>query len=241
MNGIEAFLPPHWINDEDGLLFINAVTGEKTDVHPLYRYHELRNQFIIEQAVPSETQHFTEDVNANIPNIDDIFSDQNKKEAFFDYHCQWSERDPTGKVKSYGLSIRFISNEKIMVKLDGIDAEWIYSSLLGPSGPLERCDLFIGAKVKVFGRHLTISSASLAAVQWIEKEADKIEKKTEDYRNRILSMGVTPCVKKMPPSTIRNITRSTRITGQRDLRVLRNSLSKLGEQLANLGFSHLLT
>eukprot|EP01037_Dinobryon_pediforme_P033624 gene33624-39142_t len=123
-----------------------------------------------------------------------------------------------------------------MVKLDGIDAEWIYSSLLGPSGPLERCDLFIGAKVKVFGRHLTISSASLAAVQWIEKEADKIEKKTEDYRNRILSMGVTPCVKKMPPSTIRNITRSTRITGQRDLRVLRNSLSKLGEQLANLGF-----
>lgn len=123
----------------------------------------------------------------------------------------------------------------------GIEAEWIYSALDGPSGPLEQSDLYIGAKINVFGRHLTISSANLSAIQWIEREANTIEKRVEDYRNRILSMGVTPCVKKIPPPVVRNITRSTRMKGQRDLRLLRNEFSKLGEQLANLGFSNLLS
>jgi hypothetical protein len=78
-------------------------------------------------------------------------------------------------------------------------------------------------------------------VQWIEKEAIKMERKIEDYRQRIESMGVTPCVRRAPPAPVRNISRGTRLQGQRDLKLLRGEMVRLGEQLASLGFAHLLT
>mmetsp|Transcript_34159 Transcript_34159/g.49646 ORF Transcript_34159/g.49646 Transcript_34159/m.49646 type:complete len:130 (+) Transcript_34159:349-738(+) len=127
-----------------------------------------------------------------------------------------------------------------MVKFDGIEAEWVYSNLQGPVGPIEQRDLYVGAKVTVFGRHLTISSASYSAIQWIDKETIKLEKTLEEYRNKIMSMGVTPCIKRNAPQTIRNISRSSKTQGQRDLKLLRNEMARLGEQLANLGFAHLL-
>lgn len=250
MEGLD-FLPPHWSLSDEGDLFINSVTGEKTEEHPLSRFHTMRSRYIVENITNGNgNSSFLESkpISSGGPSrplsrsgtIEDALNGSGKKD-FFDYHCQWSERDSNGKVSKYGLTIRYIEDSQILVKFDGINAEWVYSSLQGPSGPIEQCDLFIGAKVTVFGRHLTISSASSASVQWIEKEAIKMERKIEDYRQRIESMGVTPCVRRAPPAPVRNISRGTRLQGQRDLKLLRGEMVRLGEQLASLGFAHLLT
>jgi hypothetical protein len=153
----------------------------------------------------------------------------------YDYHCQWSERDIFGKVTLYGLTIRFLENGDTLLKFDGIDGEWTFTSLKGPYGCLEMYDLYIGAKINVFGRHLTISSANAAACHWIQSEQARLEKQQDEFRKKIELLGEVPCVKKKLTNTIRHITRNEKTAGQTNLRQILKDNARLGEQLANLG------
>ena len=127
MDGIEIFLPPHWIVDycDGGDMFLNSVTGEKTTEHPFSRYNNLLlKQRTTEREGPSEQgpSDFTliakEEFN-EIGGSIGIPPNHERKVSNFDYHCQWSERDATGRVNNFGLTIRYVNHEKIMVKFDG--------------------------------------------------------------------------------------------------------------------------
>jgi hypothetical protein len=159
------------------------------------------------------------------------------KGAKYDYHCQWSERDIFGKVTLYGLTIRFLDNGDTLLKFDGINGEWTFTALKGPYGVLEMQDLFIGARVNVFGRHLTISSANAAACNWIQSEQARLEKEQEEFRRKIESLGEVPCIRKKTISTIRDITRNAKTAGQTNLRQILKDNARLGDQLASLGLA----
>lgn len=158
---------------------------------------------------------------------------------FYEFHCQWTERDLFGKVNLYGITLRFYDEQqKTVIRFDGLVGEWVYSVLQGPYGPLEHIDFFIGAKITVFGRHLTISSASGSSIRWIERERKRLEKQQEAFREKILAVGKVPCVKGKQVDIVRHITRgSETVPGHTDLRKLLMFNARLGAQLASLGLS----
>jgi hypothetical protein len=157
---------------------------------------------------------------------------------YYEYHCQWNERDLFGKVNLYGLSLRFYEEGggRTLIKFDGLVGEWVFSTLQGNYGPIDQHDLYIGAKITVFGRHLTISSASGSAMRWIEKEKRRLEKHQDYFREKIATVGKVPCVKGKDATCIRHITRD-KPPGQVDLRRLQLDTARLGEQIASLGLS----
>lgn len=161
---------------------------------------------------------------------------------YYEFHCQWSERDLFGKVNLYGLTLRFyVEQQRTLIKFDGLVGEWVYSVIKGPYGPMEHMDFFIGARVNVFGRHLTISSASGSAIRWIEKERKRLEKQQEYFREKIMAVGQVPCIKGKDATIVRHITRATdNLPGHTDLRKLLQCNARLGSQLAALGLSEQL-
>lgn len=199
-----------------------------------------------EQTAGSESFIPLSDENGNVLTGDqtgDVMSELNLPTGkFFEYHCQWSERDLFGKVNLYGLTLRFYAEQqRTLIKFDGLVGEWVYSAIKGPYGPMEQMDFFIGAKVNVFGRHLTISSASGSAIRWIEKERKRLEKQQERFREKITAVGQVPCIKGKDTSIVRHITRGADILpGHTDLRKLLLCNARLGAQLAALGLSEQL-
>ena len=157
--------------------------------------------------------------------------------VYYDYHCQWNERDVFGNVSLFGLTIRYLENGTTMIRFDGIEGEWTYSALKGPYGCLEMHDLYVGAKINLFGRHLTISACNSAATKWIGKERKRLEKQQAEFRRKIESIGAIPCVKKKEANTVRNITRDEKTVAQCNIRLLLRENARLGEQLANLGLT----
>ena len=219
---IEAYsqlLPPNWCkvkkSEEGEFEYFNEVTEEVTDVKPFLRYMELMDSK--QQEAASSSSEIKEEEMGSIDGSEvNLETDQQKGTSpsskgnntkYLEYHCQWSERESSGKTNVYGLVIRLFEDHKTMIKFDGIDGEWVFTSLEGPYGALTHLDLFIGAKVSVFGRHLTISSASHSAQEFIEKEAKKLQKRADVFREKIMSVGSNPCVKADPPAIIRTITR----------------------------------
>jgi hypothetical protein len=198
---------------------------------------------------PQSTVDFMPDSRHSSPNINEFFGTRteplfpdlvNTKECFYDYHCQWTERDIHGDVSMYGLTIRYQKNGTTMIKFDGIDATWTYTALKGPYGCLEMHDLFIGAQITLFGRHLTISAANSAACKWISKEKKRLEKQQEEFRRKIESIGEIPCVRRKDTSNVKNITRVGKLDEQTNLRLLLKENARLGEQLAKLGLAQRL-
>lgn len=182
----------------------------------------------------------------NVSSKEDIIGDQDAVSElelpsgkFYEYHCQWSERDLFGKVNLYGLIFRYYEeSHKTLIKFDGLVGEWVYSAIQGPYGPLEHIDFFIGAKIKVFGRQVTISSASGSAVRWIEAQRKKLERQQERFREKIMAIGQVPCVRPKQKEVVRHITRGEGTgaePGHTDLRKLLQLNAKLGEQLVSLG------
>lgn len=179
---------------------------------------------------PTLNETFGMRTNANFP---DFFENA----INYDYHCQWNERDVFGNVSLFGLTIRYLENGTTMIRFDGIEGEWTYSALKGPYGCLEMHDLFVGAKINLFGRHLTISACNSAASKWIDKERKRLEKQQEEFRRKIESIGATPVVKKREAQTIRHITRDAKTVAQANLRLLLKENARLGEQVASLGLA----
>jgi hypothetical protein len=157
---------------------------------------------------------------------------------FYEYYCQWSERDLFGKVSLYGLTFRYYEeSRKTLIRFVGLVGEWVYSAIQGPYGPLEHIDFFIGAKIKVFGRQVTISSASASAIKWIEAQKKKLEKQQDRFREKIMAVGQVPCIKARQAEIVRHITRGEGNVpaGHTDLRKMLQANAKLGEQLVSLG------
>jgi hypothetical protein len=199
------------------------------------------NPMSTDHTSKDETNHKGE-TNLSLPPVVDHHSEmlKRKKIPFVDFKCLWKETSLMGEINCYGLTIRFFEDQQTMVRIDGIDGQWLFSALEGPHGPLTRYDLFIGAKVTVFGRHLTISSANASVCHWIEVEARKLEKRIAWLQSKIEEGGDTPCVRREPPKTIRHIQRSAQPEGHSNLRKLCIDKSKLQNQLCDMGLGHLL-
>lgn len=166
---------------------------------------------------------------------------QHKVNKYNDFHCHWKELGLFGDTNSYGLTIRYnIEDGSSIIKFDGVDAKWYMNALEGAYGPVERWDLFIGAKVKIFGRHLTITSANASVCHWNDVQAKKLQKKQEWLRQKIESVGAVPIVRRQVPVCIKHIVRASKAEGRTDLRRLFNENTKLYEQLVKLGLGHVL-
>ena len=133
-----------------------------------------------------------------------------------------------------------IDDGSSIVKFDGVDAKWYMNVLEGPYGSIERWDLFIGAKVRIFGRHLSITSANASVCHWNDVQAKKLMKKQEWLRQKIESVGAVPIVRRQVPVCIKNIVRASKAEGRTDLRRLFNENAKLYEQLTKLGLAYTL-
>ena len=158
-----------------------------------------------------------------------------KQQFFSDFRCIWKELGLFGDTKAYGLVIRYFEDGQTIIKFDGLDGKWHYSQLEGQYGPIERYDLFIGARVKVFGRHLTVSATSASTCHWIDIEGKKLQKHQEWLQAKIESVGAVPLVRRQPPTAIKHIVRASKSAGNTDLRRLANENARLSEQIANLG------
>lgn len=112
-----------------------------------------------------------------------------RPKSFADFRCYWKEVGLFGKVNSYTVLIRYYQDCSVDVKFNGIDGIWQYSHLEGPYGVLDRLDMFIGAKINLFGRHLTISSASASLCHEIELEGKRLLKRQDFLRSKIESVA----------------------------------------------------
>jgi hypothetical protein len=92
---------------------------------------------------------------------------------------------------------------------------------------VDRYDLFIGSQVKVFGRHLSITSTNGSTCEWIEKEGRKLHARIEKLQDKVHSIGAVPVVLKPPPSVVRALTRSATKPGSVNLRKLNNDILRL--------------
>jgi len=160
------------------------------------------------------------------------------KVSFTDFRCEWREAGLMGDTNSYGLRIRYFEDQRTMVKLDGVDGEWLLTTLDGPYGPVNKFDLFVGAKVRIFGRHLTITSASASVCHDITVRAKKMEKMIKVMQTRVESVGAVPIIRRAVPTAVRHIVRSAKAEGHENLRKLLIDCTKLAEQLCDLGLSH---
>lgn len=167
---------------------------------------------------------------------------QPSAQELLEYHCQWKERSLFGLVSVYGLTLRYnLADGTTSVRFDGVvDSEWTFTALKGSHGAIEPHDLTIGAKVEVFGRHLSISSANSAAVRWIEREAKRLTKLQAKFRRKIVSVGQKPIIREPEQEVIRHVGRDEKKAGGVNLRKMLAETAKLGEQLAQLGLADLI-
>ena len=227
--------PPPWTREfvNGRYIYINDETKEETDLHPMQRvsdnmlftvtdndgfYNEGENQYPVfgEQAeTPSSL----------------------KGNRFPEFRCDWKELGLFGDRQCFGLTIQLSVPEFLtMVKFDGVDASFEFTVLDGPYGPVGRHDLFIGSRVKLLGRTLTISYANPLACQWIDKEYNKLVNMQNFLRSKIENIGAIPIVKRAYWEPLQVVPRGSKgIGGRCDLRKLLNENKKLGEQLAALG------
>jgi hypothetical protein len=155
-----------------------------------------------------------------------------------DFRCMWKELNLMGETNAYGLIIRYYPDGQTVIKFDGVEGMWHLSQLTGPYGPLDRYDLFVGSKVTVFGRHMSIASCSASACRWIEDEAVRLSKQQEWLQQRVESVGAVPVVQRAPPEgPLQHQGRSSKPAGSDNLRMKAVNNAKLAEQLANLGMA----
>lgn len=222
-------LPPPWKignSNSSGIVYINEVTKEETKVHPLAGISEAFTPYPV-----VEGDYFCE--GRGIRDISEI--EQPSDNNFIEFWSNWLSNGT-----QYGLSIRFFLNdEHVEIRFDGIDGEWVYSYIEGPYGPVTRHDLFVGATVRLFGRNITIKSCTSTAGDWIIKTGAEMRQRIEWLQSKIENVGANPIIRRNAPSVIRDVVREVKL-GRDDLRRLQRQIDRLGEQLVDLGLSHLL-
>jgi len=161
--------------------------------------------------------------------------------AFYDYRCEWKDTGLFGERNAYGLTVRYFDDDgRTTIRFDGVDGAWHFSVLEGMRGPVERYDLFVGARLKVFGRFLTITSTTASNCAWIEAEGAKMLKRQDWLREKIESVGAVPIVRKPIIAAIKNVTRSAKPAGHLNLRKIYDENAQLQQQLFTLGLGHLI-
>jgi hypothetical protein len=240
--------PPPWRKEKDEasdeVVYINEVTGEKTDIHPLQIHFDKKKSNAQDQEEEAST--------ALSGNTSNDFADsrsefgEDKVEEFcggehLDFRCEWKELGLMGNILSYGITLKyFLEDKHFELAFDGVDAVWKYSKIDGIYGPVDEYDLFIGSKIVFFGRHLSISSTNSDICRMIDNVEKKLKKKRAYLQDKIEMVGAIPIVKRATQDRIRNITRSTSKTGHGNLRQLRNECLKLSEQMGEVGLTHLI-
>jgi hypothetical protein len=200
---------------------------------------ENESQYKFVGAQSNENQNLRDELDAILQQSSEEKNlKETSKNVRYEYHCQWNERDLSGKVSLFGLGIRYHeATGETSIRFDGINGEWSFVSLKGPYGCLDRYDLFIGAKLEVFGRHLTISSANAAACKWNEQESQRLLKQQEQFRKKIENIGDVPCIRRKTLNSTGQIQRGVANYGKHNLRMILKDNAKLGEQLYKLGLT----
>lgn len=225
----QMMLPPPWRVHVGGG-YINDITQEIIDTHPLKRAAE------IQQRTSRKLEDAVVVAEPEDPEL------RSRHEEFTEYKCTWEERSLFGNPRVFGMTIRFFdSDHSSIIKFEEVDGEWRYSLLESPYGPVDRYDLFLGSQIKVFGRHMSISSTSGSTCEWIEKEGARLRKRISDLQQRLESLGAVPCVMRAPPEVIRNMSRRATKPGSVNLRRLKIEMLKLQEQLVDLGVAHMIS
>lgn len=257
LNQCYDLLPPfiRAVERKGSTVYLNDITGDFNSRHPLDRYKSMvakvesspkddAEDVQIEESHPVSDEQSPrlldfEPLSDSIPKAETPATPKTEADQLLEYHCQWKERNAFGQMSMYGLTLRFdLSNGTTSVRFDGVvNSDWTFTALKGPYGALEPHDLYVGAKVQVFGRHLTISTANSTAVRWIEREAKRLNNLQAKFRKRIESVGQKPIVIAPKPEVVRHVERENKKAGQINLRKLLSDVSKLGEQLANLGLA----
>ena len=242
-------LPPPWrriYNDasSDGshqLQYINDITKDVTDIHPFSKYVTEQQLARLDESHCCDvgvTADVVRKVNPEtLTEIEGIDRSSVSTEKYSEYKCTWKENDVFDDKSVFGLTIRVQhSDDEALVRFDGPNCCWKTVVLEAPYGPVSRHDLFIGSKIKVYGRNLVISSASRTTCEWIELEHKRLSRRQEKMRVKIEKCGVVPVVQLAYSAPIHTFSREgPGLGGHSDLRKIRRENAFLGEQLVNLG------
>ena len=249
-------------------VYLNQVTGEETEEHPLVTLlknvtasykntvddNGVSNYDIDLNSVVSDLESFSrnydleidESVNHASKPIQCSNENKNKRggDKYEEFLCLWREYRLLGGVNSYCLKLRYFSNTKrIDLLFEGVEACWSYPEGLhnGKSNMLvDENDLFLGSQLNIFGRHISITSASADICMAIDLRAEALLKRRAWLQGKIELVGAIPVIRRDAPTAIRNIVRHSNHSGRSDLRKLININLKLQEQLVDLGLSHVL-
>lgn len=256
-------LPPPWREHTTSGQYYNELTGESTSEHPVQRAlrnrssgdkvrasgePEMKGEVAMQPSESNNGRPFleidTKTSNATqlVP-LDSSAADKLAARAsrgkYTDYRCMWKELGLFGDTNSYGLTLRYFEDGSTEIKFDGVEGMWVATQLEGHYGPIERIDLFVGAKIKVFGRHLSINSTGATATRWIEDEGRRLMKQQNWLQERVESVGKVPVVRRPPPvGPLQFSGRSSKPAGSDNLRMIFMENAKLHEQLATLGMGH---
>lgn len=251
-------LPPPWrriytkasANDVKIVHYLNDITKDITDVHPFTRListlepgddedspkADANDRNTLSATRTRESFNLQPETRSELTGT---YTSGTLCEKYYEYRCLWKELGLFEDKNIFGLTIRFIINdERTIVRLDGQNTDWDYVVLEGPYGPATRHDLFIGSKIKVYGRNLIIRAANREACQWIDKEYKRMVKQQDSMQMRIEKCGLIPVVQRVYAPPILINTRGGPGSGGRcDLTRMRRDISRLGEQLVNIGMA----
>lgn len=225
--------PPPWrkeVNADGSTRYINDINGEISETHPLQHVaKQVESPKPLLEAMQSGEYTITTEASKEI------------KGETFDFRCTWQEVGLMGNIYSYGVSLRyFASDQHVEIRFDGVEAAWVFNKLLGPYGPVDRNDLFVGAQIKIFGRHLSITSTTADICMDIDKRAEHFQKEKAWLQSKIESVGAVPAIRREAQTTTRNITRHSNQSGRYNLRKMYNDNVKLKGQMGELGIGHML-
>lgn len=233
--------PPPWriILSDGSPLYINDISGEQTITHPLKDFLLLRTnetnshkELVFEETIVGRIQDDNEDSDCN----------NSAHSVAYDFNCEWKEIGLMGRTLSYTMVLSYFLDDKhFEIRFHGVNAVWRYNKLEGIYGPIELIDLFVGNKIVIFDRHLTITSTTLEICNMIDHEAQKLQKHKAYLQSKLDKVGVIPVIRRETPSTTRHITRASSKSGTCNLRKIHIDICKLNEQLVDLGLSHFVT
>jgi hypothetical protein len=237
--------PPPWRSERigDNIEYINDITKETTTVHPLESY--------LSKSSPETRQSltFNEDTVSHNEGImaasrsveDNRGGESNPDDESYEFLCEWKEIGLMGNILSYTMYLfYFLRDKHFEIRFEGVNAVWRYSKIDGAFGPIDQLDLFVGAKINIFDRHLTITSTTLEICHLIDQKEKKMLKRKTYLQSKIETVGVIPVIRRYMHQSTRHITRASSKSGTANLRRLHNEICKLQEQLVDLGMSHLL-
>ena len=189
-------LPPPWREEilGDEIVYVNGLNGRKTNTHPLQEYF---SQNVEDAENCSSIEYNQSPIAANPPieyNQDEspasLKKSSSRRPAFLPFRCEWKEVTLNGLCKTYGMDLLyFLDDKKFEITFDGVHASWVLSRIDGPYGPLDETDLFIGAKIKIFDRHLSITSSNSHVCLMIDKRAEALIKRRNWLQQKIEVFG----------------------------------------------------